>query len=283
MIRFSNEKDIPQIVSLWSEAFGDGEKEIRFFLDEWYKPQNTLVCELNGEVVSMLFLLEGSFCFEGAEYPAYYLYAACTAKKSRGNGLMGKLLVFAERTAYERNYDFICLMPGEKSLFDFYSRFGYIPAFKTNYISFSAQEYSFDGDAEIDNSAVDLSEMRNSFLSGNPYFKWSGKAIDFAFAQNRLYGGSSVSTSKGYSLYFSEDSKTVVKEIAFTGKSMSSVIALLIKNSSSDKFFLRLPAWINPDFGKSVVRESAMLLPVTERAKEIAPNINNAYLGLTLD
>ena len=65
MIRFSNEKDILQIVSLWSEAFGDGEKEIRFFLDEWYKPQNTLVCELNGEVVSMLFLLEGSFCFEG--------------------------------------------------------------------------------------------------------------------------------------------------------------------------------------------------------------------------
>ena len=81
----------------------------------------------------------------------------------------------------------------------------------------------------------------------------------------------------------SEDSKTVVKEITFTGKSMSSVIALLIKNSSSDKFLLRLPAWINPDFGKSDVRESAMLLPVTERAKEIAPNINNAYLGLTLD
>ncbi|MGN0543373.1 MAG: GNAT family N-acetyltransferase [Acutalibacteraceae bacterium] len=283
MIRFSNEKDIPQIISLWSEAFGDGEKEIRFFLDEWYKPQNTLVSELNGELASMLFLLEGSFCFEGAEYPAYYLYAACTAKKCRGKGLMGELLAFAERTAYERKYDFICLMPGEKSLFDFYSRFGYIPAFKTNYVSFSAEEYSFDGDAELENSAIDLSEMRNLFLSGNPYFKWSGKAIDFAFAQNKLYGGSSISTSKGYCLYFEEDSKTIVKEITFTSESMSSVIALLVKNSSSDKFLLRLPAWINLDFGKSDVRESAMLLPVTERAKEIAPNINNAYLGLTLD
>lgn len=283
MIRFSNEKDIPQIVSLWSEAFGDGEEEIRFFLDEWYKPQNTLVCELNGELASMLFLLEGSFCFEGEEYPAYYLYAACTAKKSRGNGLMGKLLAFAERTAYERNYDFICLMPGEKSLFDFYSRFGYIPAFKTNYVSFSAEEYSFDGDAELENSDVDLSEIRNSFLSGNPYFKWSGKAVDFAFAQNKLYGGSLISTRKGYCLYFEEGKKIAVKEITFTSDSLSSVIALLAENSSFDKFLLRLPAWINPDFGKSDVRESAMLLPVTERAKEIAPNINNAYLGLTLD
>ena len=69
MIRFSNEKDIPQIASLWSEAFGDGEKEIRFFLDEWYKPQNTLVCELNGEFVSMLFCSKAAFALRVRSIP----------------------------------------------------------------------------------------------------------------------------------------------------------------------------------------------------------------------
>ena len=45
MIRLSQSKDIPDIIALWSEAFGDSEEDIRFFLDRKYIPENTVVIE----------------------------------------------------------------------------------------------------------------------------------------------------------------------------------------------------------------------------------------------
>lgn len=286
MIRFSNINDIPQIISLWREAFGDSEREIKFFLDEWYNPCNTLVCELNEEIVSVLFLLEGSLCADNTEYPAYYLYAACTARKCRGKGIMGKLLAFAEKTAAERSFDFICLMPSEKSLFDFYSKFGYIPAFSTNFVSFSAKEYKELGFKPERVTKVDsdfLQEIRDSALRGRNYFKWNGRAIDFAVAQNKLYGGCLISACNGYCLYAKNGETTVVKELVFTETTVQSLIAFLFESCGSDKYVLRLPPWVSLNFGKSSVTESAMLLPVTGRAKELAPHIKEAYLGLTLD
>ena len=42
IIRLSEKDDIKGIVSLWSEAFGDSEEEIMFFIDNKYIPENTV-------------------------------------------------------------------------------------------------------------------------------------------------------------------------------------------------------------------------------------------------
>ena len=69
MVRLSTNNDINGIISVWKEAFGDSESDIRFFLDEHFKPDNTVISECEGEVASVLFLLFiGNMCIsQGSE------------------------------------------------------------------------------------------------------------------------------------------------------------------------------------------------------------------------
>ena len=59
MIRCSVNNDREGIISLWHESFGDNRKEIEFFLDNKYIPENTVVCVENGKIISQLFAYTG--------------------------------------------------------------------------------------------------------------------------------------------------------------------------------------------------------------------------------
>ena len=140
MIRCSVDNDKEGIISLWKEAFGDSRREIEFFLKNKFVPENTVVYEENGEIISQLFLLNGEMCFNGVDYSSYYLYAACTSQKHRGKGIMGRMLEFSKSLAKERGIDCICLMPAEDSLYNFYSKFGFKPIFKRKTVKISSED-----------------------------------------------------------------------------------------------------------------------------------------------
>ena len=206
MIRLYNENDINGVIRLWEEAFGDSENEIRFFLDGCRKPLNTLIYEIDNEIASMLFLLEGDMHFEGEDYPSYYLYAACTLKKYRGRGLMAELLSFAKETANKNGKYFICLKPAEKSLFDFYGKFGYKTAFFVKITECNTKNTSLN----LSDRNVSPEYLRNSAFKEHNYFKWDRQSIEFAFLHNKFFGGITSETCKGYSLYTCDDTKTIV-------------------------------------------------------------------------
>lgn len=280
MIRYSNENDINGIINLWNEAFGDSEKEIRFFLDSCYKPQNTVIYEADGEIASMLFLLEGDMHISSTDYPSYYLYAACTLKKFRGRGIMAKLLDFAQKTAADRDKYFICLRPGEKSLFDFYEKFGYKSVFKIRKVTADIGINNFNELDYSDTAVCDREKLRNDAFSSLPYFKWDKQFIDFAFLHNKFYGGYSFETCKGYALYTMLADVIFVKETTFTD------VKTLTKSFSADlltdvkKITVNFP----PDVKcEGEIHPFAMLLAVNNEAKKLIENVDNAYLGLTLE
>lgn len=285
MIRFSVESDIKQILSLWNEAFGDSEDEIMFFLNSRYQPENTLIYDIDGEVASMLFLLEGDMCINGADYPSYYLYAACTARKHRGRGCMASLLDFAKNTAESRGYYFICLKPGEESLFKFYEKHGYKTVFKKKILTVDKNElinidtFDLSGEKTLKNPA----ELRNDSLSDTDFFKWSNDAVEFAFLHNKLYGGEAFESCKGYLLHVQNSDKIYVKENTFTCQNIVKVLALFAANSPVSRFIVELPINFETEIGKSNIVPSAMMLAVNEEAEKIMSEIDGAYLGLTLD
>lgn len=280
MIRYSNKKDIYGIIQLWNEAFGDCEKEIRFFLDSCYKPQNTVIYEADGEIVSMLFLLEGDMHINGTDYPSYYLYAACTMKKFRGRGIMAQLLDYAKKTAAGRGKSFICLRPGEKSLFDFYEKFGYKSVFKIKRVTANININDLNTASESDSSVCDREFLRNKAFSLLPYFKWDKQFIDFAFLHNKFYGGNSVECCKGYSLYGVRETELLVKETTFTDlKSLVNTLPSKIFSSAKE-----LTVNFSPDVNdEGEILPFAMLLAVNNETEEIIKNIDNAYMGLTLE
>ena len=272
MIRFNNENDINGIIRLWKEAFGDSENEIRFFLDGCRKPLNTLIYEIDNEIASMLFLLEGDMHFEGKDYPSYYLYAACTLKKYRGRGLMAELLSFAKETANKNGKYFICLKPAEKSLFDFYGKFGYKTAFFVKVAEYNRKNTSVN----LSDRNVSPEYLRNTAYDGHNYFKWDKQSVDFAFLHNKFFGGNASETCKGYSLYTSDDTKIIVKETTFT--QVDDVLNSIdnINNVAEIVF----PPWIDVE---GEIRPWAMITAINDDGKKIIDFIDNAYLGLTLD
>ena len=273
MIRICNKNDINSVIELWKEAFGDTESEIRFFLDGCRKPLNTLVYEINDEIASMLFLLEGDMHFESKDYPSYYLYAACTLKKYRGRGLMAELLNFAKETANKNGKYFICLKPAEKSLFDFYDKNGYKTVFTVKVATYDAEHVSIAEECINEISPVTL---RDTAYEGHNYFKWDEQSVEFAFLHNKFFGGNVFLNRKGYSLYTSNDSKNIVKETTFT--CFGEILDSIPNNRNITEIIY--PPWVDTD---GEIRPYAMITAVNDEGGKIINLIENAYLGLTLD
>ncbi|MGN0573838.1 MAG: GNAT family N-acetyltransferase [Acutalibacteraceae bacterium] len=286
MIRFSDNNDIKKIVTLWHEAFGDGEDEIMFFLANRFRPENTLVYEFNGEIASMLFLLEGKMSIKGKIFNSYYLYAACTLKKFRGRGFMAELLRFAERIAQDRNIGYICLLPGESSLYTFYEKFGYKTAFakKVLRVTHADINENFDSiEIKADNNLVELEKLRENALNKTDHFIWDNQAINYAVNQNEMYGGKAITSRNGYLLYSVESRKIIVKECAFSLKYPESMSALLLKKENADEIMYHLPMNFQPCIGTYEILPGGMLLPLNCESETAASELKNAYLGLTLD
>lgn len=283
-IRLSETDDIKGIVSLWREAFGDSEEEIMFFIDNKYVPENTVIAECDGEIASVLFLLEGEMSIKGSKYPSYYLYAACTLKKFRGRGIMANLLSEAEKIALLRGYDFICLMPGEKSLFDFYSKHGYKTVFNKKVLTLNLNDILKGNTIECNkNNNLSCSEMRNQAFAELDFFRWDEQSIKFAFEHTELYNGLVFRNCNGYCLYTIVNGAIHVKEFAFTHENLLEIMRLIITKNGCETAILNLPSEYKTEIGKYEIVPSAMMVCVNERSTAVFEKIKNAYLGLTLD
>ncbi len=146
--------DKKQIIMLWQEAFGDPEDEIAFFIDN---VKNARVCSYieNGRLISMFYLVK---CIVN-EREGEYLYAACTAKSHRGMGYFTKLL----DKAAKNGIGFICLIPANEKLVEFYNERGFLKSVSVSDLRFDQtdeiEEYLFEG-CELEKPVVLIKELK---------------------------------------------------------------------------------------------------------------------------
>ena len=164
MIRLAEFKDKSGLTALWNEAFGDSIDSIEFFLRRRFNPKTTVVCEENGKIVSMLFLLEGKVYCENILFSAYYLYAAATLKSHRGRGIMGDMLEFSKKFAAEKGVDLICLKPANDKLFEYYEKHGYKTVFSTKTVSLSVHSQKKPSIIEADSACEFFEARENAFI-----------------------------------------------------------------------------------------------------------------------
>jgi predicted acetyltransferase len=137
MIKFTDKAK--EIIPLWKEAFGDSEEDIKYFLEN-AKHAKCLGYYDSDKLVSMLFLVN---C-ELYNYNAEYIYAACTKSEYKGRGYMSKLLDYCKK-----HYDFLCLIPANDGLINYYNPRGFIRSCDIDYLAFDESkeinEYLLDG------------------------------------------------------------------------------------------------------------------------------------------
>ena len=128
-LRHAQGHDVPSLKVLWHTCFGDDKPYINLFFNNLFRPEDMVVLEEDGTVVSMAALLDAPIQVDGERVSARYLYAMCTHPEHRGKGYARKLLDYAAEYCRLLGAAAITLVPSEPSLFHFYRQAGYETAF----------------------------------------------------------------------------------------------------------------------------------------------------------
>lgn len=121
MIDFATEKDINALSSLWQSVFLEDKQVTEYFFENIFADVVTPVIRIDGEIASSLFLLDCKIGYHKGKC----VYCAMTKYTHRGKGYMKKLLDFSYAWCQKNGYEFLTLVPAEKSLFDYYSKCGF--------------------------------------------------------------------------------------------------------------------------------------------------------------
>ncbi len=112
-----------QLSALWQSIFDEDEYVTKLFFKRIYGICKNPCIEFNGKILSSAFLIP---C-EIEKFKGCYVYCALTHKDYRGKGLMAEVLSQADEILKKDGLDFLLLVPAEKSLFNYYGKFGYVP------------------------------------------------------------------------------------------------------------------------------------------------------------
>jgi len=288
MIRLATQADIPQLHSLWTEAFGDDPQTIDLFLRERFSPENTLVWDSDGAAASVLYLLPCTLqTAAGQALTAYYIFAACTAQNHRGQGHMGALLDYAKTLATQRGMDFLSLAPAQESLFDYYARFGFRRAFTRKQLFVSRRQLrlmSRLGAAEYSPAAEESASLRARVYGGTDYLSWDADALRFAqhFQTNCVHCAID-GAYHAFALFEEENEKCIVSECCTSGQDFPLLAGLLLTKTARDVFFFCVPLRFPLTADRFDVHENGMLLALNPKAEQVQAALQNAYLGLTME
>lgn len=118
MIRYLNQEEKKRAIPLWNEAFPeDAEPFLDYYFTEKTKDNRILVCEKEGEIVSMLHRNPYSIFMRGDVKTCDYIVAVATKVSERHKGHMRSLLLNMLRDMQEERMPFTFLMPARESLY----------------------------------------------------------------------------------------------------------------------------------------------------------------------
>ncbi len=183
MIIKGDSKYIPELAKLWQEVFSDSEEYIKIFFDNLYCETECFVKIVNSKIVSVLYLIEGQIKYKGEVFNGRYLYAAATKNDYRKQGIMAELINEAIDYVKKANLDFICLLPANESLYNYYAKFGFrdtMYKFKT-IINKAQQQKSVAFE-----SGISLHEARK--LINENFFVFTERGNDYALECFRFVG-----------------------------------------------------------------------------------------------
>lgn len=175
-------KQIPQLRTLWREAFDDTEEFLDAFGTTAFSTQRCLCVTLDNQVIAALYWFDCLY----RDSPVAYLYAVATAKAYRKRGICHKLMEHTHIHLTSLGYQGTILVPGNQNLFQFYGRMGYTPCS-------TIHEFDCLGIApQIPIRQIDKTEyatLRREFLPKDGVLQ-EKENLDFLQTQVSFYAGS---------------------------------------------------------------------------------------------
>lgn len=273
MIRFAGPGDLPRLMALWAQIFGDSPEAVEGYFARRHEDGNMLVFVEDGVLCGMLSMLPLALIAHGAEYPARYVYAVATDPAFRGRGIATALLSRAHEEMAARGVAASVLVPASEGLFGYYAKRGYRTAFSIDVKDYPAgalAPFPAGGAFEPCKTSTYARIRDAAFAAAGLYALWDQAAVAFAcegmnLTKLTLDGG------VGCALWERDGDGVFVRELALLGMGVPAALSILHRTAGAASYRVRLPGRAVP-FG--MIR---WLIPQPEGTD------GPGYLALALD
>lgn len=181
IIDYPKIKDIPELIKLWKEAFGDSDKFLKTFFSTAFSAKRSRHITVDGITAAALYWFDCSYNGNNIAY----VYAVATKKAYRGQGLCRILMTDTHTMLKSRGYTGAILVPRSKELFDFYNRMGYETCAYVNEIKCKKSE------RKVKISKIGKEEyarLRRQYLPDSSVIQ-EGENLDFLGRYASFYAG----------------------------------------------------------------------------------------------
>ena len=121
-IRYAKPIDKDQVVSVWNYCFEDGEDFVKYYFENVYDVNNTIIIEENDEVLSALQLNKYTIDLRDNKYDVSYVVGVSSKPEVRGLGYMKHLMTYTLEELYKNGEIVSLLMAIDYRL---YKRYGF--------------------------------------------------------------------------------------------------------------------------------------------------------------
>lgn len=172
---------LPRLVKLWKEAFGEYDGFWELFLETAFLPDHCRCITEQDQVIAGLYWFDCS-C---ASDKIAYVYAVVTDPHQRGRGLCRKLMADVHTLLKDNGYASVMLVPADAGLREMYRKMGYEDCTSVGERSCTAGETA----AEIRSITADeYAALRRKFLPECGVLQ-EGQNLTFLAAQAQLFAG----------------------------------------------------------------------------------------------
>lgn len=172
---------IPQLLKLWKEVFGEYDGFWELFLDTAFQPDHCRCITEKGQVLAGLYWFD---CGCGEDQIAY-IYAVVTDPAHRGKGLCRKLMEDVHKLLRDQGYASVMLVPADAGLREMYRKMGYADCTRISEITCTPT----DTPVTIRNIGTEeYAALRRKLLPEQGVLQ-EGNNLTFLAAQTRLFAG----------------------------------------------------------------------------------------------
>ena len=180
------QEDREALVSLWVRVFGDPAELAEAFWDLLPEMGSGAAIEENGRLLGAAYLVDGFTLVTPDAEPKKcgYLYAVAVEEQARGQGLGARLSRAAAEMGRARGAEFICTLPAEPSLYNWYA--SKLSLYYVNHRILYSSPATPPAKAL---SAEEYGRRREELLAGCAHIRLSPPALEFQRKLCLCYGG----------------------------------------------------------------------------------------------
>ena len=266
-IRYAKPIDKDQVVSVWNYCFEDGEDFVKYYFENVYDENNTIIIEENDEVLSALQLNKYTIDLRDNKYDVSYVVGVSSKPEVRGLGYMKHLMTYTLEELYKNGEIVSLLMAIDYRL---YKRYGFDHCYDQIQYNLRTDELlGFRLSSKLRKATFEDAETLSRIYT-KAMESLNGYAVRDKAYFNRFI--KEVSSESGY-IYIDEENNSYI--VYYIQEDTFFVRELIYNNISSLKSMLAYIYNHNTQCKKTVINA-----PVDDKIKLIIANLKTCEIKL---